>query len=277
MSEPWTVYATAASLGVAERERLHEELAADAELATRSVLLSTCHRLEVYGFGRRPAVAASALTGFEAAHRLARIATGLESAALGEDEVLHQVREALRRSRPGLVDQQAARLFEVAIAAGRRARAAGKARSSSLEDRALDWLGASSRADGRLLVVGAGRMGSKLARRAARRGWSVTVATRRPRPGQLGLAEAAASAGDYHAVAVALAGPWSADPASLPAVADLSSPPAIAGGAHRHLGIDQLFRSAGDDPEYRERAERLAAEAAAEFMSWLDQRQAVSA
>jgi glutamyl-tRNA reductase len=275
--EPWALYATAATTSARKRERIHRLLAAEPELAARSIVLATCHRVEAFGFGRRPALALPSAAGFDAAYRLARIATGLESAALGEDEVLHQVREALREARPRLLDQRVARLFESAIAAGRRARSAGKPRSRTLEERALDWLAAAGGQRRRLLVVGRGRMGSRLARRANERGWGVTVATRRPEAGQLGLAEAAATAGEYDAVAVALAGVWAADPRSLPPVADLSSPPALPVPPERYLGIDSLFASLGDDPAYRERAERLAAEVAAEFMARLDNRQEVPA
>ncbi len=274
MTEPWALHATAADFGAAERAALRVELETDAELRRRAILLVTCHRVEVYGFGPRPAVALPASAGRAAALRIARIAAGLESATLGEDEVLHQVRGALTGARrAGLADTAIARLFETAIAAGRRARAQRRPRTLTLEERALAWL--RRRAAGRrLLVVGRGDVGSRLAATARRLGWSVTVASRRAAPGDLDLAGAALAAAAADAVAVALSGPWVQAPVELPPVADLSSPPALPAHSRPRdrLEIDELFAAGLDDPEYRRTAEWIATAAADEFMSWLEAR-----
>ena len=90
------------------------------------ILLSTCHRVELYGFGIMPDLGTRlhVETGVQAVRHLMRVAAGLESAIIGEDEVLHQVRDAFARARarPSL-DGRLQRLFETAIASGRRARA----------------------------------------------------------------------------------------------------------------------------------------------------------
>ena len=67
------------------------------------MMLETCHRVELYGLGEPPAPAGPEevrlLRGEVAAGHLFRVACGLESAVVGEDEVLHQVREALAAAR----------------------------------------------------------------------------------------------------------------------------------------------------------------------------------
>jgi hypothetical protein len=282
VSEPWALVLTALDAPAVRRASLAGDLSARADLAPRSVLLSTCHRVELYGFGPRPAVAAPALSGEDAVRRVVRIAAGLESASLGEDEVLHQLRSALAASRSaGLRDGRLIRLMETAIAAGRRTRAAGKPRSRSLEVRSLDWLGDRGPVR-RLLVVGAGRMGGALAAEGARRGAEVTMATRTASGSILDLAAAAQVAHRFDAVAVALSGPWAVAPDGLPPVVDLSAPGALpaatrlALGDH-HLGIDDLFAVRDEDPVYAARALALVERSVAEYVTWLDGRKEVTA
>jgi len=101
------------------------------------VVLSTCNRFEVYVDTDRPAEAWEALKralggraellghveGLEAARRLARIASGLESVILGEPEILGQVRDAWLRARErGLTSHVLDMVFHAALNAGRRAR-----------------------------------------------------------------------------------------------------------------------------------------------------------
>lgn len=282
MSEPWAVALTALDAPAAVRTELAEELLSQPELAPRTLLLSTCHRVEIYGFGPRPAVVAPALSGPDAVRRLLRIAAGLESASLGEDEVLHQVREALAASRAaGLRDGRLIRLVETAIATGRRSRAGGRPRGRSLESRALDWLGERSPLH-RVLVVGGGHMGRALATEAARRGAAVTTATRRASQPVLNLAEAAAVASRHDAVAVALSGPWPVASDGLPPVADLSAPGALPAATRLalgdgHLGIDELFAARDEDPVYAARASALVESAAGEYLVWLESRKEVTA
>ncbi|HXI18388.1 MAG TPA: glutamyl-tRNA reductase [Chloroflexota bacterium] len=142
---------------VALRERLLTkggERAAEAisdavrEQAGPSVVLSTCNRLEVYCWTRRRG-AAGALTrllaqwsglatvelaphlfvrtGTDAAYHLIRVASGLDSLALGESQVLGQVRAAYQVARgehpPFCAELDT--LFRHAIGAARRIRRAG--------------------------------------------------------------------------------------------------------------------------------------------------------
>lgn len=131
-----------------------ERLAAGlAQLRERGLLgegaiLSTCNRTEIYGLAGRALSSADpfgALTAFlaefhgvpegdfafsayrrqgaEAARHLFRVASGLESLALGEDQIIGQVREALRLSTgAGTVKSVLHRLFQKSLEAGKRVR-----------------------------------------------------------------------------------------------------------------------------------------------------------
>lgn len=278
---PWALAADAHSASATDREVIKQALLRAAP-SGRSILLDTCHRTELYGFGSRPELALPGVAlhcDDEAVTRIVRIASGLESVAIGEDEVLHQVRQALKSAvGRSLLDHRLARLFETAIATGRKARAGRRSGPTDLASRAITWLDGRVGLEGRaLLVVGAGRIGSELAEAGTRHGAEVTVASRR-RAG-LNLAEAARRAPDSAAVAIALGGPWeglSAD--KLPPTADLSAPSAIPESVRRHLGaeflgIDDLFdRPSSLDPAtrtYVERATGLVEEATATYLRWL--------
>jgi len=113
-------------------------------LAAETVIVSTCHRSEIYGLSERDhsdeevrrflaewrGLASSDIAGSgfvregpEAVRHLFRVAAGLDSMALGESEVLGQVRQALHLAREsGTTRAVLHRLFESAVAAGKRVR-----------------------------------------------------------------------------------------------------------------------------------------------------------
>lgn len=113
-------------------------------LVYESVIVSTCHRSEIYGLGAGESAgdelarfvsewrgldrAILEQSGFrrigaEAARHLFRVAAGLDSMALGESEVLGQVRQALSIAREtGSTRAVLHRLFESAVHAGKRVR-----------------------------------------------------------------------------------------------------------------------------------------------------------
>ena len=140
-NEPWALVAQAGEVSVDRRAELASDLHRAAAERRRWALLATCHRVELYGVGLpacRPGM--RLLFGEAAVRRLFRVAVGLESAVLGEDEVLHQVRQALAEARPQGLDLRLARLFESAIAAGRSARSAPVGPRRTLAERAVAWL-----------------------------------------------------------------------------------------------------------------------------------------
>lgn len=256
------------------------------------VALETCHRVELYGIGSPPQLTHTrAFSGEDAVAHLLRVACGLESVIVGEDEVLHQVRDALRRARrnPAL-DRRLDRLFDIAIATGRKARSRRTESSGNLAQAAVAWLRQRTSVAGHEVVVGgAGRMGAVLAHSLADAGATVSIASRdsfkaarlaRVYGGRgLDLNAGAASAGAAVAVAVALGGPWieleTISAARLPPIADISAPQAVPEVVRRRLngsflGIDDLYHHRRPLPRaYIEDAERLIAAGKAEFSAWM--------
>src|ERR1700687_4925458 len=215
VSEPWVMAVHAETVAAEGRDRIARSV--QGRIAgDRVILLSTCHRVELYGFGVMPDLKThlQVETGEQAVRHLVRVAAGLESAIIGEDEVLHQVRDALAQARAlRSLDRRLQRLFETAIAAGRRARAGRTATSGNLAQRAVAWLQQRSTLEGgTVLIAGAGRMGSSLAHAATLAGADVTIASRgpipahRPAPGDGGRGTGLGGMGSSLAHAATLAG-----------------------------------------------------------------------
>jgi glutamyl-tRNA reductase len=293
--EPWVMAVQADAAAASERDRLGRLLEGKVTSHSDWILLSTCHRVELYGFGAVPDLdnGLQVETGDRAVRHLIRVAAGLESAIVGEDEVLHQVREALSEARAdGQLDSRLQRLFETAIAAGRRARAGRTAASGNLAQTAVAWLQKkSSLAGGTVLVVGAGRMGSALAHSARLAGAQITIASRdAARADRLAnvyggrgtdLAGGAAIAPTSSAVAVALAGTWhefQPPQGELPPIADISAPSALPAAIRArlnggYLGIDDLYVRPEPLPSgYIDEADRVVEAKTREYVQWLDGR-----
>ncbi|HET7420806.1 MAG TPA: NAD(P)-binding domain-containing protein [Candidatus Dormibacteraeota bacterium] len=285
MSRLWAVTVDAAAVDATSRAGAAREMS---KLA--GVLLNTCHRAELYGFGDAPAVdPARVLHGTDAVRHLMRVACGLESVIVGEDEVLHQVREALASA--GGADRRVRRLFESVIATGRKARSGRTASSGNLAHRAVEWLQQRAELSGRMVVVaGAGRMGATLAHALAAAGAEVVISSRdagraaglaRLYAGKgVDLEEGARLIAGASAAAVALGGPWNelgrVSSKRLPPVADISAPQAVPAAVRLgmnggFLGIDDLYRQTRPLPgAYMRDAERLVAKATHEYMAWLE-------
>ncbi|GAC1644844.1 MAG: hypothetical protein NVS9B11_15460 [Candidatus Dormibacteraceae bacterium] len=293
--EPWVMAVQAGTAAASERDRLGRSLEAKVTSHPDWILLSTCHRVELYGFGAVPDLdeGLHLETGDRAVRHLIRVAAGLESAIVGEDEVLHQVRKALSDARADRqLDSRLQRLFETAIAAGRRARAGRTAASGNLAQSAVAWLQKKSRlAGGTVLVVGAGRMGSALAHSARLAGAEITIASRDAgRADRLAnvyggrgtdLAGGAVIAPKSSAVAVALAGTWhefQPMQGELPPIADISAPSALPAAIRArlnggYLGIDDLYVRPGPLPNgYIDDAVRVVTAKTREYVEWLDSR-----
>lgn len=270
------------------------------------ILVHTCHRVELYvalgafGDGALPQLPAGGLRleDAAAARHLINVACGLHSAVLGEDQILHQVREtyALRHdARP--LDPVLDRLFQVALNAGRRAHGWFAGAPRSLGDVALDEIErvAGSLVDQPVLIVGAGSMGRLSAQAATRRGARLTVTNRTAERAQAlahsvgGKAVESASdgtLGPFAGVIVAVSGSWAVHPqdaerlvASGAIVVDLSSPPAVSDTLQDRLGdhfisIDDL--AWGPQVELatglRDRLEKLVSESGGEYCRWLRSR-----
>jgi glutamyl-tRNA reductase len=292
MSELWALTASADKVDSATRDQFACEMEEWLAMGHNGVALITCHRAELYGLGAPPPLRGPSVhKGAGAAARLLRVAAGLESAIVGEDEVLHQVRAALHGAQHRReLDFRLRRLFETAIATGRRARSRRTESSGNLAQTAVAWLSSKSDLPGRLVIVaGAGRMGAALAHSLADTGASITVASRdRGRAARLAavysgqgvsLENGAAMAGAAGGVAVALGGPWvelsGVAGRDLPPIADISAPQAVPDAVRRRLngsflGIDDLYHRRDALPgAYIKDAEELVERNAAEYLAWL--------
>ncbi|MDQ3979619.1 MAG: glutamyl-tRNA reductase [Actinomycetota bacterium] len=156
---------------------------------SEAVLLSTCHRTEVYVVAERFHGAVQDVRHFlsetafappeefsdhlysyndeTAAHHLFRVAAGLESVVVGESQILGQVRDAWEAAREeGTAGPRLSALFRHAIEVGKRARAeTGIGRGiASLSQAAVfmarEQLGTLN--DKRILVIGAGEIGERV-------------------------------------------------------------------------------------------------------------------
>jgi len=292
MSELWALTAAADEADSATRDQFAREMEEWLTMGHDGVALITCHRAELYGLGAPPRLRGPRVRrGAAVATHLLQVAAGLESAIVGEDEVLHQVRDALhgaQRSRQ--LDSRLQRLFETAIATGRRARSRRTESSGNLAQSAVAWLSSKSDLPGRLVIVaGAGRMGAALAHSLADAGASITIASRdQGRASRLAavysgqgvsLENGAAMAGAAAGVAVALGGPWIELSAvagrDLPPIADISAPQAVPDPVRRRLngsflGIDDLYHRRDALPgAYIRDAEALVERKTAGYLAWL--------
>jgi glutamyl-tRNA reductase len=280
------------------------------ELADQALVLETCHRVEAYWAGTQAEVelvaqawlpaGGTALSGAGVARHAITVAVGRDSVVVGEDQILHQLRESVEAARrTARLDPALERLFSLALQAGRRARSWRQGPSRSLADVAL---AAIERRTGPLagrqvLVVGAGRMARLAAVAAAAAEASVVIANRTAERGAaLARASGAATApfdpgadaGPFAGALLAIGGPWPIAPATLAAlchagtvVVDLSVPAALGAPAIEALGArlisaDGLARSEAESIESSaaslDRLDRLVDQTTREFEAWLDGR-----
>lgn len=298
----------------AEREQFAAEAAAIAA-DPRVIVLHTCHRVELYAApdGGDPDDAPVALPalpeggrrldGHAAARHLFTVAAGLDSVVVGEDQILHQLRDSLADRQLGggshpvpILD----RLFQIALHVGRQARAWREGPPRSLADVALDRIEqqAGSLVARPLLVVGAGRMSRLAALAAARRRARVIVSNRSPERARALAADVDGDAVGYGrlpeafaGVVLAVAGPWNLAPDAVRTLAehqapvvDLSSPPAVDAALRDALGarfvsVDDLARGPEDTlrDRVRRRVARLVNDADGELGAWVAARDAVPA
>jgi glutamyl-tRNA reductase len=162
----------------------------------QAAILSTCNRAELYGVGRWRRSAEQLVSFFaryhglepqelvgavyihrgeRVAHHLAATAAGLHSLVLGEAQIQGQVRSALTHAlRTGTAGPELRRLFESAIAAGRRVRsetAIGRG-VASIPQASVEFvrqrLGTLNRST--VLLIGAGATANLAARQLVKRG-----------------------------------------------------------------------------------------------------------
>jgi glutamyl-tRNA reductase len=176
-------------------------------LVSEGVIVATCHRSEIYGFsdGHRKdeeitrvisewrgldftqaSRASFYREGPDAVRHLFRVAAGLDSMALGESEVLGQVRTALRVAREaGATRSVLHRMFESAVAAGKRVRTETEISRHPLSVPSIGFELVTKvfgdMAERTVLVLGAGETGTLFAEQAVEAGVrDVRIANRSP-------------------------------------------------------------------------------------------------
>ena len=272
----YALLAHARSSPAAERGRLAALLAA--RQPAGSVLLVTCHRVELYGSPAALApvakdarrAGADERSGEGVARHLMRVAVGLESAVVAEDQVLHQLRLAVNRARDASgLSADLDRLFDLALRAGRRARSWMPARRTNLAEKALvRVIGRKETPAAPVLVVGTGEMGRLAAVALRARGSQVLIASRTPERARAMADQTTSSCVPFDpgppmvavlaGVVIALAGPWPVSEQTRQSlidsaawVVDLSAPPALDEEIAKALGdrlvsIDDLAGAHGD-------------------------------
>jgi glutamyl-tRNA reductase len=302
--------AHARDVPAAERERIGDTLRTGA--AVPGLVLETCHRIEFYAVidadnADNPFAYATPEGGRllrrEAAIRHAvSVAAGRDSVVVGENQILHQLRQAVDAARAAAaLDPVLDRIFSTALRTGRRARTWLPDRPRSLADFAVDLVAQQARGlSGRdVLVVGTGLMGKLAMQAAGRAGARVAVASRSPqRADDVGLSMGAAGVEDfdpgsrlaaYSAILVALAGPWPLGPDAIDAlggsstlVVDLSMPVAVPQALASVLGArlttaDDIAKTDGAVEHLPDRTlarlDRLIDESVEEVLTWLDRRE----
>jgi glutamyl-tRNA reductase len=280
-----------------EREAFGDAAAAIAA-DPRAILLRTCHRVELYAVDEPvdglpplalPALpdGARRLEGIGAARHVFTVAAGLDSVVVGEDQILHQLRECLSDRHVPAAERcpvdigshsptatglhpAIERLFQIALHLGRETRSWREGPPRSLADVALDRIVPSTGPllRRRVLVVGAGRMARLAALAASRQGAHVLVANRSSdraaalafdasgEPAAFG-ADVPLPSADAYVLAISARWPLSDDAratllAGAQPVIDLSSPPALDAATRDALGarytsVDDLARSPQDE------------------------------
>lgn len=169
-----------ASLSAAALTALEAEI--PAALSWRDgIAIATCQRYEFISIDSAFTPGAPrTYEGEEAVLHLASLAAGLDSLVLGETQIFGQVRTAIAKASPEI-----RRIASPALSAARSLR-----REQDFSEHAgfaLDYalLQPGVAAGGRMLILGGGVMGRRVAERAIELGFDVTMAARRPITGGL--------------------------------------------------------------------------------------------
>lgn len=272
------------------------------------VVLATCHRVEVLALGqgsvrsvdRRALLGAGMerIDGELAARHVIGLAVGLESAVVGEDQVLHQLRTAVADARTrGPLDPDLGSLLDAALRAGRLGRSWRPVEADrpdrSLADRAVRRVATAldGLTDRQVLVVGTGAMGRAAAAGLLAGGARVHVASRHTARASEVAADVGASVAPFDpgrsfvdgmdAIVVALGAAWAVSAATGDAltdrriVVDLSMPPALSADQRLRLGerltdIDDLAEPGPHDRRHERYRARLDALVDGTLASWLD-------
>ena len=174
-------------------------------IAREGFILSTCNRVEVYAVVGHDVSGADALmrfladrsgldivtvrascyvhAGAPAVSHLLRVASGLDSVVLGEDQIQGQVKRALDAAREaGTLGATLDRVGSAALACGKRVRTFTGIGQHTVSLESLGVRAASERMNGlkskRVLILGAGESAALVARHLASAGAKITITSR---------------------------------------------------------------------------------------------------
>ncbi|ABW02553.1 glutamyl-tRNA reductase [Caldivirga maquilingensis] len=158
-------------------------------------LLQTCNRVEVYVYGDDDSVAedmykvkgtinhVDKLVGMNAVRHIFRVAAGLESAAVGESEILGQVEDAFNDARKrGALGGLLGFTIERAIRTGKEIRSRFPEISiglASIGSLVAEYVHRVRGLNSRIAVIGAGSIGSDIVRRLAEKGFRNVIIVNR--------------------------------------------------------------------------------------------------
>ena len=136
------------------------------------VILSTCNRLEIYSTEDFTTLdifkTADIMRDSDAVNHLFRVASGLESMSVGEQEILRQVKEAYEQSiKSGKSGKMLSMVFRKAISVGKRVRdetdiSKGKVSLAAQATQIIESLPGTR--GSRVMIVGTGKMASAIAK-----------------------------------------------------------------------------------------------------------------
>jgi len=151
--------------------------------ATEALVLSTCNRTEIYVYGGELSAVQDALcevsntsreelepyfenrTAMGVTCHLFRVASGMDSAVLGETEIVQQVKDAWRTSKAtGFCGSELDLLFRSAMEAGKRIRTETSLCRGVTSIGTLAVAEALTRGDGPILLIGAGQIALRVAK-----------------------------------------------------------------------------------------------------------------
>jgi glutamyl-tRNA reductase len=241
----------------------------DREGVREAFALATCNRAEAYVVTDDGAAGRAALRGFapevrdaavveldheESIRHLMRVAAGLESLVLGEDQIIGQVRRAIEDARAaGGIGPVFDEALTKALHVGERARTETGINDGvvSLGSAAVELAGRETELAGATaLVVGAGEMGALAARSLADAGVARLVVANRTVPHAEHVVESVDVDADVDGRVIGLdAVPTAAREADVVIAATASDEPVLGPGAFRSLGSTASGAGTGLDPD----------------------------
>jgi glutamyl-tRNA reductase len=157
---------------VSQTDQQSMEAALEKGKITEYVILSTCNRLEVYSTEDFTSLdifkSADIIRDADAVTHLFRVASGLESMSVGEQEILRQVKEAYEQSiKSGKAGKMLSIVFRKAISVGKKVRdetdiSKGKVSLAAQAAQIIESLPGAR--ESRVMIVGTGKMASAIAK-----------------------------------------------------------------------------------------------------------------